>query len=135
VVGTRSTMAQVPHLADGGLLLDLLHALAVCHDVYVEYRRNYFAHTESQIGNYAIGRFDIYEVLNKIIETVHARVSADATERRPAYRLVGSRQLMLVPLIGAVYPRAEFVHLRQGTVSSKKEGRILGLARRLGLRT
>jgi sulfotransferase family protein len=117
LAGTRSATSQVPGLADGGLFLDLMNAVVACHDVYIEYRRKYFAHIDDQIRNYAVGTFNVYAILNKIIAAVHARVLADAAGTRPAYRLTGKRQLTLVPLIGAMYPRAEFVHLRQRAVS------------------
>jgi len=120
LLGTRALSAQIPHLADGTLFLDLLGGVVTSHDVYVEYRRKYFAHLEDHVDYYAVGRFDIYAVLNQIIAAVHAGVLADAAGRRPAYVLSGARQLLLIPMIAAIYPGSQFVHLRQAASPSNE---------------
>ena len=113
LLGAHALSAQIPYLADGTLFLDLVSGVVTCHDVYVEYRRNYFAHIEDHVDYYAVGRFDIYAVLNQIIAAVHAGVLADAAGARPAYVLSGARQLLLIPMIAAIYPGSQFIHLRQ----------------------
>ena len=109
--------ARIPHLADGDIFHDLLIGLTECHDVYVEYRRNYFTHFHDQIDGFAIGKFDAYAVLNSIIATVHKRVMSEAVGQRPVYVLTGKRHLVLLPLIRRIYPLAKYVHLRPGALA------------------
>jgi len=122
LLGAKSVMpsartavaARIPHLSEGGIFHDLLSGVVDCHDTYIEYRRKYFTHFEDQIGGYAVGKFDIYEVLNSIIAAVHERVMADAAGKRPVYVLTGTQHLALLPILGKIYPRAKYVHLRSG---------------------
>lgn len=114
-------------IADGHFVLDVLKALVECHDVFHAFRKKYFVHLERDLSAYAIGRFDVYAVMNGLVAQMHKRLCANATGRQPIHALRGRECLLVVPLLLAIYPKARFVCVRQAPASVVRDGLRAGI--------
>jgi hypothetical protein len=117
VLGSRTQIADASSALGGGLedgrpFVEMLAAIVACHDGHTDFSRAFMAHFRNQLEAYAVGKFDIYEVLAAIVTTFHERFVAPAAEKT-LYALSGPEQCAVAPLLAKLYPGARFAMLRR----------------------
>jgi hypothetical protein len=97
----------------GDAFADLLRAIVELYDTYAYYRENFFRHFEEVIDGFAIGKFDVYEMLGAVANAFHERYVSGADA---AFAMPGKPGYLPVPLLALLYPQARFVHVEGPTV-------------------